>query len=36
VVDYDRDPYDIEFGIGHGFTAASDKVILKMMVKHDF
>jgi hypothetical protein len=36
VVDYNGSPNSIEFGVGHGFTAASDKVILKMMVMHDF
>jgi hypothetical protein len=36
VVDYNGNPNSIEFGVDHGFTAASDKVILKMMVMHDF
>ena len=36
VADYNGKPDSIEFGIGHGFTAASDKVVLKLMVMHDF
>jgi hypothetical protein len=36
VVDYSGNPNSIEFGVGHGFTAATDNVILKMMVTHDF
>jgi hypothetical protein len=31
VVDYKRDPVSVEFGIGHGLTAASDALVLKMM-----
>jgi len=27
---------DDKFGIGHGFTAASDALILKMILSHDF
>lgn len=36
VVDYNGKPNSIEFGIGHGFTSASDKLVLKLMVIHDF
>lgn len=36
VVDYNGEPNSLEFGIGHGFTAASDALVLKLMVTHDF
>jgi hypothetical protein len=36
VVDYKSDPLSVEFGIGHGFTAASDPLILKLILSHDF
>jgi hypothetical protein len=36
VVDLAAEPYDIEFGIGHGFTAASDDLILKLLVTRSF
>lgn len=36
VVDYYGNPNSIEFGVGHGFTAASDKTIIKMMMTHNF
>jgi hypothetical protein len=36
VVDYNSEPNSVEFGIGHGFTAASDALVLKLMVTHDF
>ena len=36
VVDYKSDPLSVEFGIGHGFTAASDALVLKMILSHDF
>lgn len=36
VVDYNGNPNSIEFGVGHGFTAASDKAIIKLMVTHNF
>ncbi len=36
VVDYNGNPNSIEFGFGHGFTDASDKAILKLMVTHNF
>jgi hypothetical protein len=35
-VDYKSDPLSVEFGIGHGFTAASDSVILKLILSRDF
>jgi hypothetical protein len=36
VVDYKAEPVSVEFGIGHGFTAASDTLVLKMILSHDF
>jgi hypothetical protein len=36
VVDYAADPYDIEFGVGHGFTAASDALVLKLLLTRSF
>jgi hypothetical protein len=36
VVDYSGEPNSVEFGIGHGFTHASDALVLKLMVTHDF
>jgi hypothetical protein len=36
VVDYKADPVSMEFGIGHGLTPASDALILKMILSHDF
>ena len=36
VIDYKGDPVAVEFGIGHGFTAASDALILKMILSRDF
>jgi len=36
VVDYKSDPLSVDFGIGHGFTAASDALVLKMILSHDF
>jgi hypothetical protein len=36
VVDYKAEKVSIEFGIGHGFTAASDALVLKMILSHDF
>ena len=36
VVDYKSDPLSVEFGIGHGFTAASDPLVLKLILSHDF
>jgi hypothetical protein len=36
VVDYSGEPVDVEFGIGHGFTAASDKLILKLILTRSF
>jgi len=37
VVDYKQeDVFNIESGIGHGFTAASDDIVLKFMVGVDF
>ncbi len=36
VVDYSGDPLDVEAGIGHGFTAASDALVLKLMLTKTF
>ncbi len=36
VIDYNGNPNSIEFGLGHGFTSASDKLVLKLMVTHGF
>jgi hypothetical protein len=36
VMDYNRDPNSVEFGIGHGFTAGSDDLVLKLMLIHNF
>jgi len=36
VVDLAAAPYDIEFGIGHGFTAASDDLIMKLLISRSF
>jgi hypothetical protein len=36
VVDHKSDPLSVEFGIGHGFTAASDPLVLKLILSRDF
>ena len=36
VVDYKADPLNVELGVGHGFTAASDALVLKMILSYDF
>jgi hypothetical protein len=36
VVDYGAGPTSLELGIGHGFTAASDRLVLKLIVTRDF
>jgi hypothetical protein len=36
VVDVNRDPYSVEFGIGHGFTTVSESLILKLIVTRSF
>ncbi len=40
VVDYNgqtlHQPLDVEFGIGHGFTTASDNLVLKLLLTHTF
>lgn len=36
VFDYSGEPLDIEAGIGHGFTAASDGLVLKLIVTRTF
>lgn len=34
--DYHGEPVDVEFGIGHGLTAASDALVLKLMLSREF
>ena len=36
VVDYGGEPVDVEAGIGHGFTAGSDGLVLKLMLTKTF
>ncbi|MBF0492578.1 MAG: hypothetical protein HQM15_07345 [Deltaproteobacteria bacterium] len=36
VVDFNPKPYAVEFGIGHGFTADSDALVLKLIVSRNF
>ena len=36
VVDYSGEPVDVEAGIGHGFTAGSDGLVLKLMLTKTF
>ncbi|HXZ00004.1 MAG TPA: hypothetical protein VEI03_08370 [Stellaceae bacterium] len=36
VIDYNGEPNSVEFGIGHGFTQASDALVLKLMLTHEF
>jgi hypothetical protein len=36
VVDYSSSGNSVELGMGHGLTAASDSVVLKLMLIHDF
>lgn len=36
VVDYSDDPFAAEFGIGHGFTQASDDLVLKLILTRSF
>lgn len=36
VVDYNGDRNGVEFGIGHGFTSASDDLVIKLMLIHNF
>jgi len=36
VIDYNGEPTSVEFGVGHGFTAASDALVLKLMITHNF
>ncbi|HEY3917775.1 MAG TPA: hypothetical protein VGL83_08270 [Stellaceae bacterium] len=36
VVDYSGAPADVEAGIGHGFTAGSDGLVLKLMLTRNF
>ena len=36
VIDYTSDPLNLEFGIGHGFTAVSESLILKLILTRSF
>ena len=36
VIDYNGDPVQVEFGVGHGFTDASDDLVLKLMLTRVF
>lgn len=36
VIDLGTSSHGIEFGVGHGFTAASDDVVIKLMLMQDF
>ncbi len=36
VIDYNSDPFSLEFGIGHGFTAVSESLILKLILTRSF
>jgi len=36
VIDFRGEPVSVEFGIGHGFTAASDPLILKLILSRNF
>jgi hypothetical protein len=36
VVDYKSDPVSVESGIGHGFTTASDALVLEVILSCDF
>lgn len=36
VVDYASPVADIEFGVGHGFTAAGDDLVMKLMITRSF
>jgi hypothetical protein len=36
VLDYSGEPVDVEAGIGHGFTAGSDGLVLKLMLTKTF
>lgn len=36
VVDYAGEPVNVEAGVGHGFTAGADALVLKLMLSKDF
>ncbi|MBV8165339.1 MAG: hypothetical protein JO021_01010 [Alphaproteobacteria bacterium] len=36
VLDWALEPYDVEFGVGHGFTAASDALVFKLLISRSF
>ena len=36
VIDYNRDPFSLEFGMGHGFTGLSEPLIFKLLLTRTF
>jgi hypothetical protein len=36
VIDYNQDTFSVEFDVGHGFTTASEPLILKLMLTRTF
>ena len=36
VVDLGNSSHGIEFGVGHGFTRATDTTVIKLMLMQDF
>ena len=36
VLDFRTGGNGVEFGVGHGFTAATDDIVIKLMLMHDF
>jgi hypothetical protein len=36
VVDYKKEKFGVEFGVGHGFTSASDSTVIKLMLEFGF
>lgn len=36
VINYKGEPLGVEFGVGHGFTAASDSLVIKIILPRDF
>jgi hypothetical protein len=36
VLDWALEPYDLEVGVGHGFTAASDALVFKLLISRAF
>jgi hypothetical protein len=35
VIDYEGDPFNVEAGLGFGLTAASDRLVSKVMISRD-